>query len=87
MDSSKEISELTVGVRAIPCKECDKFNIGIQIYEQLDWRTPFRAIGFDDATSEILISEEALMRIIQMVNPIQKPRKLRLVSDGGHLRR
>lgn len=90
MASVKEISEWIVnkmtmevkaGLRLIQCKECDKFNIGIQIYEQFDWQTIFKAIGFDKTAGEILVSEEALMRIIQMVNPAQKPRKIRLVSD------
>lgn len=77
-----EINEgLKVGVKVMQCKECDKYNIAIQIYEQFAWQTMFKVIGYDKSTSEILVSEEALMRIIQMVNPIQKPRKIRLVSE------
>lgn len=73
--------DLKVGINLTACKDCDKFNMAIQIYDQFDWRTIFKAIGYDKTAGEILVSEEALMRIIQMVNPAQKPRKIRLVSD------
>ncbi len=40
----------------------------------------FTCITFDKETNEIILNEESIMKIIQMVNPCQRKRKIRLVS-------
>jgi hypothetical protein len=57
-----------------------EYSKALEIYSLFNWGNQFKAIGYDEETEEILVSEEQLMRIIQMVNPLQKPRKIRLVS-------
>lgn len=65
------------------CDDCDKFNKAISIYNDFSWRERTGLMGFDKETGEILIDEKRLMRIIQMVNPVQPPRKIRLVNQGS----
>ncbi|SNR95637.1 hypothetical protein SAMN05446037_100276 [Anaerovirgula multivorans] len=60
------------------CSECEKFNIGIQIYNSFSWASPDKVIGFDKETNEITINEKQLMNIVRMVNPYQADRKIRL---------
>lgn len=72
---------ITVGMQITTCKDCDKYSKAIEIYDLFDWSTCFKAIGYDKETNEILLVEEQVMRIIQMVNPAQQPRKIRLVSQ------
>jgi len=72
-----------MGVMVTQCKDCSKLNKAVDIMEKFEWSplelNPFMA--FDAANKECLLSEDQLMRIIQMVNPAQKVRKIRLVSQ------
>lgn len=61
------------------CKKCKELNKAMEIYESLKWENNNRCIGFDKETKEIVISEEALMRFIQLANPVQPVKKIRLV--------
>lgn len=74
---------LTVGVNVTPCKECSKFNKGVEIYEAFNWEADSfdRIIGFDREANEITVNSDGLMRIVQTVNPIQPARSIRLVSQ------
>jgi len=69
-----------VGVSVNTCSNCDKFNKAMDIFNQFSMNR-FGAIYYDKGTGELLLAEEQVMRIIQMVNPAQKPRKIRLVSQ------
>lgn len=73
-------NSLTVGVQVTSCDKCDKYNKATEIYDLFDWRNA-GAIGYDKETNEILLAEEQIIRIIQMVNPAQLPRKIKLVSQ------
>lgn len=70
-----------LGVHISSCSDCEKYNKAIDILKMFDWSEPFKAIGFDEETKEILLVEEQVMRIIQMITPLQEPRKIRLVSQ------
>lgn len=50
---------------------------GKEILEGLKWENN-DAIKFDDLTKEILIEEDLLMHYIQLANPLQQKRKIRL---------
>lgn len=76
-----------LGFNIISCKECHKFNVGVEIYNMFDWSNSVKAIGYDKETDEILLAEEQIMRIIQMVNPFQQPRKIKLVSQDDLLKK
>jgi len=78
------MKDLTIGVAAALCRDCSKLNIGTQLFNMFSWKADTaRVIGFDKEAEEILISEEQLMRIIQLVNPIQRPRRIRLLPISG----
>ncbi|MHB9095905.1 MAG: hypothetical protein ACYC21_14660 [Eubacteriales bacterium] len=68
-----------IGVSVNECKRCDKLNKAMDIYKTLSWGS--EALSYNKETEEILLAEEQIIRIIQMVNPAQKPRKIRLVSQ------
>lgn len=69
-----------LGVNVTSCRDCEKFYIGVDIYNTFSWRDSI-ALSYDKENEEILISEEQLMRIIQMVNPMQPQRKIKVVSQ------
>jgi len=74
---------LKVGVTVTSCDKCDKLNKAIDIMSQFGWQN-YGAIAYDKNTQEILLVEEQIMRIIQMVNPVQGVRKLRLISQDEY---
>ena len=56
-----------------------------EIYQMFKWQHSiegdyFTCITFDKETNEIILNEEGIMKIIQMANPCQGKRKIRLVS-------
>lgn len=51
-----------------------------EIIDGLKWENK-KAIKFDDATQEILIEEDLLMHYIQLANPLQQKRKIRLINS------
>lgn len=73
--------KITVSLGLSSCKDCPELNKAIEIMNIFDWRNGFKAIGYDRAKEEILLDEQQIMRIIQMVNPAQQPRKIRLVNS------
>ena len=62
-----------MGISVTECKDCFKYNKAMEIYNLFNW--------------EILVAEEQLMRIIQIVNPFQKIRKIKLISQDELLNR
>jgi hypothetical protein len=79
--SLPEKMAINIGIKTIACKDCDKFNKGVEIHNMFDWKSAFKAITFDSESQEILLIEEQFMRIVQMVNPFQKVRRMRLISQ------
>lgn len=72
------------GKEEVQCEHCQEYKIGMDIARSFRWPSPSGfdwTISYDRETKEILVNEHALMRIIQMVNPAQQQRKLRLVSQ------
>lgn len=83
MNLFKKKSKITVGVSVTRCDDCQKLNTGKAICDSFTWnceRLP-RAIKYDKEHQEILLNEHEIMRIIQMVNPAQEPRPLKMVSQ------
>lgn len=74
------MAKAELGATVHNCKDCDKYNKAIEIHNLFDWRYA-GLIRYDKETDEILLVEEQVMRIIQMVNLAQQPRKIRLVSQ------
>lgn len=65
------------------CSECKEENRLFEIQKILQWRSDgnyLSALAYDKKTNEILVNEDSLMRAIQLANPGQAFRKLRLVS-------
>jgi len=65
------------------CEECKKLNKAMDIMMTLQWNgfdNYLSALAYDRETETILIDEESLMRAIQIANPIQKHRKLKLIT-------
>lgn len=63
------------------CSECEKMNIAMRIYNMFAWKTSIDSIAYDKKTEEILIGEKELMNIIQLINPCQKPKKIRIIPS------
>jgi DNA-directed RNA polymerase subunit RPC12/RpoP len=65
------------------CSECEKLNIAMQLFKALSWRDSkvrFESIlGFDNETGTILVDEAGLLKLIQLVTPVQEDRKIKLV--------
>lgn len=60
--------------------DLDKAAKGIVIENLLN-QGNIGVIKFDKKTKTLLVNENILMQIIQLVNPLQEPRKLKLVSQ------
>jgi len=80
-------NSLAIDLQIKSCRDCGKHNKGVEIYDLFNWETVFKAIGYDKKTEEILVSEDQLMRIIQMVNPAQRVRKIKLISQDELINR
>lgn len=63
------------------CSECERYNIGINIFKALEWPQIECIMQYNKENQEIIIDEKRLMHLIQLVNPIQETRKIRL--KGG----
>ena len=65
------------------CQECKDENKLFDIARILQWRghnNYLSALGYDRETEEILNDEDRLMLAIQMANPGQAHRKLKLIT-------
>lgn len=57
-------------------------DLATDAFNKFKWgQNPYFSMGYDNDRNEILLCEHALMRIIEMANPAQLPRKIRLVSQ------
>lgn len=71
----------------INCSRCKELNKAMDIMETLKWTAEnnnYSALAFDRDTKTILVDEESLMRAIQLANPYQKYRKLKLITREEH---
>lgn len=79
--AAEEMKKILFGMRN--CKECEENNKLFGILHILQWRGDGNYLSgllYDDNTEQILVNKDALMRAIQMANPIQPYRDIRLVS-------
>ena len=79
---------VNVGVKN--CADCMNENKLFEILKILQWRAGsnyLSALGYDGETNQILVDKESLMRAIQMANPGQQYRDIRLVSREEYLKR
>lgn len=72
-------TKLNIGVNINRCDRCEKMNMAIESFEGFKWQNGY-LLSYDKVTETILIDEHQLMRIIQMANPIQQPRKIKLIN-------
>lgn len=73
---------IEVGVSITPCKECEKNSVGAILYNMLSWIRPATAaIAFDRKSKEIIVDKRLLMQMIQLVNPYQEEREIKLVDN------
>lgn len=71
----------TMGVSIIACNDCAKKNIGNRLYNAFAWESGgMLLMHYDKERDELLIEQDTLMRLIQMVNPAQKTRTIRLAN-------
>lgn len=71
------------GIAIKNCKECREENRLFEIKKILEWRAEsnyLSALAFDKNTGEILVNKDSLMRAIQLANPGQAYRNIRLVE-------
>nr|DAS81919.1 MAG TPA: hypothetical protein [Caudoviricetes sp.] len=65
------------------CEECVEENKLFEILKILQWRgndNYLSALAFDEEAREILVNEDSLMRAIQMANPGQQYRGIKLIK-------
>ena len=79
------MAKMKIDVALTQCSECEKYNIGIQIFKAFAWGPQrgflLRLMSYDKQSDTILINEKALMRLIRLVNPGQEDRAIRLISE------
>jgi len=65
------------------CSECEKLNIAMKLVSALSWKgaevTFDSILGYDKKTETILVDEKKLLKLIQLVNPVQKDCRIKLV--------
>lgn len=69
------------------CEDCQKENRMFEIIRILQWRgngNYLSALSYDKNTKQILVNEDALMRAIQLANPGQAYRKIKLITHNDH---
>lgn len=78
------MADLKISVIA-DTKGIDRICIGGRLYDALEWNgetvNPYRIIGFDKETREITIKESDLLKLIQLVNPGQPDRPIRIIRE------
>lgn len=61
-----------------------KINAAMQMYSCFEWGSdrfkPFR-LDYDESTKSILVPEEMLMYVIQLANPDQPKRNIKLIKS------
>lgn len=83
LDRVRGIVERARRMNEVPsrCKDCEKLNKAMAMYRGFSWSGVSEwQMDFDEETKEILIPEEMLMHFIQLANPGQPERKIRLIK-------
>ena len=66
------------------CSDCEKLNIAMQLVKGLSWRDSKvrleSILGYDNESETITVDEAGLLKLIQLVNPIQKDRRIVLIN-------
>jgi hypothetical protein len=69
---------------SLAMKDIERISIGLRLVDAFEWRGDrinFDSIlQYDKDTKNIVIKESDLMRLIQVVNPYQKERNIRMVK-------
>lgn len=73
--------KLKINMGIMNCSECNKYNVGIKLYNAFDWSKVEKIITYEKDNQEIVIDEKRLMQLIQVINPKQLIRPIRL--KGG----
>lgn len=79
------MANIDMGIQINNCSECKKYNKAIQIHQMFEWKRCPWLLAYDKEAQEILIREDILMHIIQMANPVQETRKIRIVGKDEFL--
>jgi len=77
------MADLKIPVK-VDMKEIDRICIGGRLYDALDWDkeiiNPQKIINYDKETGEIIVKESDLLKLIQLVNPGQPDRHIRIIK-------
>ena len=83
----KKIAE---GFAICSCEKCKEENKLFEILKIMSWRGDgnyLTALSYDEDTKQILVDKDALMRAIQLANPGQCYRDIRLITHEEHIKR
>lgn len=88
LDELKEVTEIIEELRKRGtngvCERCLKMNAAMRMYNCFEWGPdlfkPFR-LDYDESTRSILVPEEMLMHFIQLANPDQPKRNIKLIKS------
>lgn len=78
------------GMAIKSCRECREENRLFEILKILQWRADgnyLSALAYDRETDQILVNKDSLMRAIQLANPGQKYRDIRIISHEEYRKR
>lgn len=73
--------KMNLGVNFVSCKDCEKWYTGVEIYKMFEQGPDVNILlKYDKKSETFFLNEDALMSIIQKVNPMQQKRNLKIVS-------
>lgn len=79
-----KMAKSNLSIKIESCASCErnyKRELGTQIADELTWDIFYsNLMAFSNDTMSIVINEDRLMTYIQMLNPAQEKRTIRLVS-------
>lgn len=84
-NDEKSSGKLKVNIN-IDTSELDRLAIGGRLYDALSWKNTDRVnlysiLSSDKETKTIMIKESDLMKLIQLVTPLQPTRQIKLIHD------
>lgn len=80
-------NKITSNEGILKCENCENLNKAMDLLKTFSWTAGgnhYSALAFDRETKTILVDEESLMRAIQLANPHQALRKIRLITREEH---
>ncbi|WP_034439167.1 hypothetical protein [Clostridium ihumii] len=87
MSIDKNLDSPFIETKSNKCEECKELNKAIEIMNVFRWRgvgNYLSALAYDRKNETILVDEESLIRVIQLANPCQEYRKVRLITREEH---